>query len=319
MLTHSAQDFFKADYFFCEGLGDDWLERLTAKGLIVHHPSWISNCVSNGFLMPISKYVLDDLFNPNGIYKDPIFDPKTRTRKDPKPLPACSPPSSSSFSRRGNQKHPFEQSSPVDPYPRKRPRVSYGTDYESITLVQDDENVDTEDEEDDSESLSFDENSPSSKQSMLADLQTKKSNTVFRTPPLSSSRPHSQSSRQRPIISSPMTRDSVNSKASSTRRSDERPCPSAALKHSILQDEEGEMNKPIPDVELKTKHKHKSYFEGKVIRFADPIPKPGSDKHSSSRYPGRGLDLETLDTKLKEAQWYTHFHQLAKLVLRCRL
>ena len=57
MLTHSAQDFFKADYFFCEGLGDDWLEkcvsdlsqlnntrltscvnRLTVKGLIVRVP-----------------------------------------------------------------------------------------------------------------------------------------------------------------------------------------------------------------------------------------------------------------------------------------
>jgi len=54
MLTHSAQDFFKADYFFCDGLKDDWLEkcvsdlaqlnntrlisrvnRLIAKGLIV--------------------------------------------------------------------------------------------------------------------------------------------------------------------------------------------------------------------------------------------------------------------------------------------
>ncbi|THU92827.1 hypothetical protein K435DRAFT_203641 [Dendrothele bispora CBS 962.96] len=58
-LTHSPQDFYRADYFFCADMDDDWLDKLKAKGLIVYHPSWILECISNRFLMPVSKYVLD--------------------------------------------------------------------------------------------------------------------------------------------------------------------------------------------------------------------------------------------------------------------
>ncbi|KAK0244226.1 hypothetical protein EDD85DRAFT_945540 [Armillaria nabsnona] len=62
-LTHSVEDFHRADSFFCNGLEDPWLEKLLARSFIVIHPNWILKSISEKFPMPISKYVLDDLFD----------------------------------------------------------------------------------------------------------------------------------------------------------------------------------------------------------------------------------------------------------------
>ncbi|KAK0464527.1 uncharacterized protein EV420DRAFT_1048855 [Desarmillaria tabescens] len=66
-LTHSVQDFHRADSFFCNGLEDPWLEKLLTRSFIVIHSDWILKSISEKFLMPISKYVLDDLFDSRKI------------------------------------------------------------------------------------------------------------------------------------------------------------------------------------------------------------------------------------------------------------
>ncbi|KAK0487443.1 hypothetical protein IW261DRAFT_1415129 [Armillaria novae-zelandiae] len=62
-LTHSVEDFHRADSFFCNGLEDPWLQKLLTRSFIVVHPNWILKCISEKFPMPISKYVLDGLFD----------------------------------------------------------------------------------------------------------------------------------------------------------------------------------------------------------------------------------------------------------------
>ncbi|KAK0201888.1 hypothetical protein DFS33DRAFT_1386188 [Desarmillaria ectypa] len=66
-LTHSVEDFHRADSFFCNDLEDLWLEKLLDRSFIVMHPNWILKSISENFPMPISKYVLDDLFDPRKV------------------------------------------------------------------------------------------------------------------------------------------------------------------------------------------------------------------------------------------------------------
>ncbi|KAL0570654.1 hypothetical protein V5O48_011302 [Marasmius crinis-equi] len=75
-LTHSKQDFFDADYFFCAGMEDAWLKTLHSRNLIVRHAGWIAECVEENFLMPCSKYILDERFDARGIELQPqeVFD-----------------------------------------------------------------------------------------------------------------------------------------------------------------------------------------------------------------------------------------------------
>ncbi|KAK0187975.1 hypothetical protein F5146DRAFT_1226337 [Armillaria mellea] len=77
-LTHSVEDFHRADSFFCNGLEDPWLEKLLARSFIVMHPNWILKSISENFPMPISKYILDDLFDSRKVtFEDRHNRPQT--------------------------------------------------------------------------------------------------------------------------------------------------------------------------------------------------------------------------------------------------
>ncbi|KAF9257075.1 hypothetical protein L218DRAFT_135527 [Marasmius fiardii PR-910] len=67
-LTHSTRDFFNADFFFCAGIKDTWLQQLRSRDIIVRHASWIIRCVEENFLMPCSKYILDECFDDTTIH-----------------------------------------------------------------------------------------------------------------------------------------------------------------------------------------------------------------------------------------------------------
>ncbi|KAJ6469747.1 hypothetical protein C8R47DRAFT_1149844 [Mycena vitilis] len=66
-LTHSKQDFYQAKAFFCDGPDDPWVKELLSRSLIVRHACWISKSVSEQFAVPVSKYVIDDQFDPSKI------------------------------------------------------------------------------------------------------------------------------------------------------------------------------------------------------------------------------------------------------------
>ncbi|KAF8637490.1 hypothetical protein AX17_002794 [Amanita inopinata Kibby_2008] len=54
-LTNTESDFYKAQFFFCNDSDDPWLpERL-----IIRHPVWITQCVSEEFVVPIAPFTLD--------------------------------------------------------------------------------------------------------------------------------------------------------------------------------------------------------------------------------------------------------------------
>ncbi|KAF8332486.1 hypothetical protein F5887DRAFT_45434 [Amanita rubescens] len=61
-LTHAESEFYEAHYFFCDGLGDPWLPDLASRRLIVRHPQWIAQCVSERAIMPIAAFTLDSRF-----------------------------------------------------------------------------------------------------------------------------------------------------------------------------------------------------------------------------------------------------------------
>ncbi|KAJ7230571.1 hypothetical protein GGX14DRAFT_5791 [Mycena pura] len=54
-IARSNQDFFRSQFFFCAGPHDPWLKE----SIIVRHAQWISKSVSEQFLVPVSKYILD--------------------------------------------------------------------------------------------------------------------------------------------------------------------------------------------------------------------------------------------------------------------
>ncbi|KAJ7173640.1 hypothetical protein C8R46DRAFT_1256010 [Mycena filopes] len=65
------QDFYAADLFFCDGPHDPALKNR----LIVRHARWISKSVAEQFAVPVSKYLLDDQFDPTK------FEPLTTSER----------------------------------------------------------------------------------------------------------------------------------------------------------------------------------------------------------------------------------------------
>ncbi|KAF8997846.1 hypothetical protein BDQ17DRAFT_835106 [Cyathus striatus] len=76
-LTHTDEDFRKADYFFCNGMDDPWLPKLRRYLLIVRHASWVMKSVSENFLMPIASFTLDANFDPSKV--EPLMEVKAAT------------------------------------------------------------------------------------------------------------------------------------------------------------------------------------------------------------------------------------------------
>ncbi|KAJ7876302.1 hypothetical protein B0H13DRAFT_2668725 [Mycena leptocephala] len=74
-LTHSKHDFHQANVFFCAGTHDPWLQELLSRSLIVRHARWISKSVSERFMVPVSKYLLDDQFDLTKIEPAPLIAP----------------------------------------------------------------------------------------------------------------------------------------------------------------------------------------------------------------------------------------------------
>ncbi|KAJ6612312.1 hypothetical protein B0H10DRAFT_2437088 [Mycena sp. CBHHK59/15] len=70
-LTHTKQDFFRATVFFCAGPDDPWLKELLSRSIVVRHARWIAKSVAEQFPVPVSKYLLDDLFEPTKIEPEP--------------------------------------------------------------------------------------------------------------------------------------------------------------------------------------------------------------------------------------------------------
>lgn len=66
-LTHTKVDFYKANFFFCAGMDDGWLNELLSRSLIVRHASWVVKCVEDKFLVPIAAYTLDDYFDASQV------------------------------------------------------------------------------------------------------------------------------------------------------------------------------------------------------------------------------------------------------------
>ncbi|KAJ7089786.1 hypothetical protein B0H15DRAFT_800452 [Mycena belliarum] len=54
-LTHSKEDFLRANFFFCNGPQDPWLNE----SLVVLHAGWVSKSVFEQFALPVSRYILD--------------------------------------------------------------------------------------------------------------------------------------------------------------------------------------------------------------------------------------------------------------------
>ncbi|KAJ7281469.1 hypothetical protein C8J57DRAFT_1500169 [Mycena rebaudengoi] len=85
LLTHTKTDFLRANFFFCAGPDDPWLKECVQPNLqiqslawfnylhrwlgcspclSVRHAQWIAKSVAERFLVPVSKYLLGDLFDP---------------------------------------------------------------------------------------------------------------------------------------------------------------------------------------------------------------------------------------------------------------
>ncbi|KAF7356980.1 hypothetical protein MVEN_01034400 [Mycena venus] len=87
-LTNSKKEFYQAKVFFCNGVDDPWLKELLSRSLVVRHARWISKSVSEQFAVPVSKYLLDDQFDPTKI--EPTSNSLTSPSKPltPNQLPA---------------------------------------------------------------------------------------------------------------------------------------------------------------------------------------------------------------------------------------
>ncbi|KAJ7777357.1 hypothetical protein B0H16DRAFT_1505216 [Mycena metata] len=87
------QDFHEADLFFCDGPNDPSLKKLLSRSLIVRHARWISKSASEQFAVPVSKYLLDDQFDPTKI-EPPLQrrDPSKAATPPRKPLAPTQPP-----------------------------------------------------------------------------------------------------------------------------------------------------------------------------------------------------------------------------------
>ncbi|KAE9410854.1 hypothetical protein BT96DRAFT_1011577 [Gymnopus androsaceus JB14] len=63
-FMQSEQEFYQTSCFFCVGMDDPWVRKLSEKSVTVLHASWISRCVQEKSSIPVSRFVLDDYFNP---------------------------------------------------------------------------------------------------------------------------------------------------------------------------------------------------------------------------------------------------------------
>ncbi|KAJ7035498.1 hypothetical protein C8F04DRAFT_509780 [Mycena alexandri] len=108
--------------------------RLLPRSLIVRHARWISKSVSEQFAVPVSKYLLDDQFDPTKI--EPPLQPRdpskaTPTRKPLTPIqsPACReefgviPPKPNALKRSLDSENCDQSSIELDSRPLKRART----------------------------------------------------------------------------------------------------------------------------------------------------------------------------------------------------
>ncbi|KAJ7746785.1 hypothetical protein DFH07DRAFT_589022 [Mycena maculata] len=129
-LTHSKEDFYRASVFFCEGPHDPWLKELLSRSLIVRHARWISKSVSEEFAVPVSKYLLDDQFDPTKI--EPVHAPRmplgptNALNLTDSPLPRDEPrnPTKLNALKRSLDSEYHDASlTEIDPRPLKRARI----------------------------------------------------------------------------------------------------------------------------------------------------------------------------------------------------
>ncbi|KAF8643028.1 hypothetical protein AX16_009272 [Volvariella volvacea WC 439] len=120
-ITRSEEDFHRANFFFCDGPSDPWLNPLLAKSLVVRHAAWISKCVHEQFFVPVGAYILDDAFEIERIL--PI-EHETNPERSPAVKP--SEPLNESDGRHECGKEPSimmqipNTSTPATPHARKR-------------------------------------------------------------------------------------------------------------------------------------------------------------------------------------------------------
>ncbi|KAI0047140.1 hypothetical protein FA95DRAFT_1679280 [Auriscalpium vulgare] len=62
-IARSDTERRSAQYYFCNGLRDPWVEILAAKSLVVFDAAWIHQSVNEGFCVSIARYVLDEATN----------------------------------------------------------------------------------------------------------------------------------------------------------------------------------------------------------------------------------------------------------------
>ncbi|KAH7106160.1 hypothetical protein BKA62DRAFT_689046 [Auriculariales sp. MPI-PUGE-AT-0066] len=60
LLARTEHEQCTSDMFFCAGLRDLWLPRLTCAGAVVFSARWVLDSVAAGLPVPIADYVLDD-------------------------------------------------------------------------------------------------------------------------------------------------------------------------------------------------------------------------------------------------------------------
>ncbi|KAJ7886044.1 hypothetical protein B0H13DRAFT_2343060 [Mycena leptocephala] len=117
-LTHSKHDFHQANVFFCAGTHDPWLQE----SLIVRHARWISKSVSERFMVPVSKYLLDDQFDLTKIEPAPLIAPASLSLR--RELATTVPKLNANTLKRplGSENHD-ESCTEIDIRPLKRARI----------------------------------------------------------------------------------------------------------------------------------------------------------------------------------------------------
>jgi len=140
-LTHTDDDFKRANYFFCDGMDDPWLNELLSRHLIVRHASWVTLCVAEDFCMPIAAYTLDDGFD---VTKIRILEPRKVALTNSMQVPADILKNSKGISRKRPFDNVDDSSSAYEERPRKKKRIdvlfpelhAYDSDHHQLKTVQ---------------------------------------------------------------------------------------------------------------------------------------------------------------------------------------
>ncbi|KAF5382990.1 hypothetical protein D9757_006342 [Collybiopsis confluens] len=85
--TVSEREFHRTSCFFCDGMDDSWVKRLSENSVTVLHASWIAHCVDNQDLMPISRFVLDGSMKA----KSPEYFNQSRIQSNDQPITQFNP------------------------------------------------------------------------------------------------------------------------------------------------------------------------------------------------------------------------------------